>query len=90
MRFSFEVNHSILNVTTEICMRRSAVQAPTVQAAPPASDHPVNSMVSGCGGRSRWSDSWGSVSEEAGIDAEPHLLSGSVLSAGGAHHPPLS
>ncbi len=71
-------------------MRRSATHAPTVQTAPPGSDHPVNSMVTGCRGRRQWSDSWGSISEETGLHAEPHLLSSSVLSAGGAHHPLLS
>lgn len=35
-------------------------------------------------------DSWSSVLEETGSHAEPHLLSDSVHSAGGAHHPLLS
>lgn len=44
-------------------------------------------MVTGVhGAGAKRSDSWGSVSEETGLHAEPHLLSGSVLGAGGAHH----
>ena len=54
----------------------------------PASDHPVNFTVTGCRGGSQWSDSWGCISEETGLHAKPHLLSDSVHSAGGSHHPP--
>ena len=32
----------------------------------------------------------GRISEETGLHAEPHLLSASVLSASGSHHPLLS
>ena len=48
--FSFEVKQIILNLTTEICMRSSGARASAVQAAPPGSDRPVNSMVTGVPG----------------------------------------
>lgn len=73
-----------------MCAPSVPPRPPPFKLLRPSSDHPVNCMVTGWRGRSQWSDSWGSIWEETGLHAEPHQLSGSVLSAGGAHHPLLS